>query len=166
ANVFGSGNTYPDQITPIAPATGILTYNTGANIGAIRAQTANYKLVYFGVGPEQMADAAVGRSIIQLSHDWFYGTVGITEFDAAIGSLGQAYPVPANDLLNIPVNTLLSDATLEVFDAMGRSVMQQGVARTSTNVILNTSDLSNGVYSYRLSTATSAGSARSFVVSH
>ena len=166
ANVFGGGNTYPDQITPIAPATGILTYNTGANIGAIRAQTANYKLVYFGVGPEQMADAAVGRSMIQLSHDWFYGTVGITEFDAAIGSLGQAYPVPANDLLNIPVNTLLSDATLEVFDAMGRSVMQQGVARTSTNVILNTSDLSNGVYSYRLSTATSAGSARSFVVSH
>ncbi len=165
ANVF-SGNTYPDQITPIAPATGILTYNTGTNIGAIRAQTANYKLVYFGVGPEQMANASVGRSMIQLSHDWFYGTVGITEFDAAIGSLGQAYPVPANDQLNIPVNTLLSDATLEVFDAMGRSVMQQSVARSSHSVILNTSDLSNGVYSYRLSTATSAGSARSFVVSH
>ncbi len=165
ANVF-AGNTYPDQITPIAPATGILTYNTGTNIGAIRAERNNYKLVYFGVGPEQMADAGVGRSMIQLSHDWFYGIVGIAEFDATIGSLGQAYPVPADGQLNIPVNTLHGDATLEVFDAMGRSVMQQGIARSSTQVILNTSDLSNGVYSYRLRTATSAGSARSFVVSH
>ena len=165
ANVFG-GNTYPDVITPIAPAAGILTYNTGTTIGALRAGTANYKLVYFGVGPEQMANAAVGRSMIQLSHDWFYGIVGISEFDAAIGSLGQAYPVPADGQLNIPVNTLHGDATLEVFDIMGRSVMQQSVARTSSSVILNTSDLSNGVYSYRLRTATSAGSARSFVISH
>lgn len=167
AHVFGSSQyTYPDEFTPIAPATAVLTYNATPKIGGLRAQTANYKLVYFGIGPEQMADATVGRSMIQLSHDWFYGAVGITEFDAAIGSLGQAYPVPANDQLNIPVNTLQGDATLEVFDAMGRSVLQQSVPRTSTQLVLNTSDLSDGVYSYRLRTATSAGSARSFVVSH
>jgi hypothetical protein len=83
-----------------------------------------------------------------------------------MGSLGQAYPVPADDQLTIPVNTLNSDATLEVFDAIGRSVRQQYVARTSTRLTVDTSDLSNGVYSYRLRTATSAGTARSFVVSH
>ena len=163
-NVF-SGNTRPDEIMPIAPATGILTYNTGSTIGALRAVKNNYKLVYFAVGPEQVAYANVGRSMIQVSHDWFYGTVDIAEFDAALGSLGQAFPVPADGQLNIPVNTLHGDATLEVFDIMGRSVMQQSVARSSS-VILNTSDLSNGVYSYRLRAATSAGSARSFVVSH
>lgn len=167
AHVFGSSQyTYPDEFTPVAPATAILTYNATPKIGGLRAQTTDYKLVYFGIGPEQMADASVGRMMIQLSHDWFYGTVGIAEFDAAIGSLGQAYPVPADGQLNIPVNTLNSEATLEVFDAMGRSVLQQSVPRTSTQLVLNTSDLSDGVYSYRLRTATSADTARSFVVSH
>jgi len=165
ANVFG-GNTYPDQITPTAPATSILTYNATANIGGLRAQTANYKLVYFGVGPEQMGNAAVGRAMVTLSHNWFYGTLGIHEFDAAIGSLGQAYPVPADGTLTIPVNSLNSDVTLEVFDAMGRKVMTQATSRTSSQVVLNTQDLSDGVYSYRIRTADSAGKARSFVVSH
>lgn len=166
ANVFGSGYTFPDQITPIAPATGILTYNTGSIIGGIRAQTSAYKLVYFGVGPEQMADASVGKAMIQLSHDWFYGTVGISEFDAVLGSLGQAYPVPADGQLNIPANDLQRDATLEVFDAMGRIVFEQNTINSASTITINTSALSDGVYSYRLRTATSAGAAKSFVVSH
>jgi hypothetical protein len=165
ANVFG-GNTYPDQITPTAPANGILTYNATANIGGLRAQTANYKLVYFAVGPEQMAYAPLGRAMVTLSHNWFYGTLGIHEFDAAIGSLGQAYPVPADGSLTIPVNSLKTDVTLEVFDAMGRKVITQATSRTSSQVVLNTQDLSDGVYSYRIRTADSAGKARSFVISH
>ncbi|MGV9012409.1 MAG: Omp28-related outer membrane protein [Flavobacteriales bacterium] len=164
ANVFG-GNTYPDQITPIAPATSILTYNTGSTIGGIRGQTDNFKVVYFGVGPEQMSNAAVGRQMIQLSHDWFYGTVSVEEFDSAIGSLGQAYPVPADGLLNIPVNALKEAATLEVFDAMGRLVITQAAAPNSL-VELNTRTLGNGMYSYRLRTATSVGTARAFSVAH
>ncbi len=164
-DAFG-GNTYPDQITPIAPATGILTYNATANIGGLRAQTSNYKLVYFAVGPEQMADATVGRAMVTLSHNWFYGTLGIHEFDAAIGSLGQAYPVPADGTLTIPINSLKSDVTLEVFDAMGRKVITQATSRATTQVVLDTQDLSDGVYSYRIRTTDSAGKARSFVVSH
>jgi hypothetical protein len=165
ANVFNN-NTYPDQMLPIAPATGILTYNTGTSIGGIRAQTANYKLVYFGVGPEQMGDAAVGKQMVELSHDWFYGLTSVEEFDAAIGSLGQAWPVPADNMLNIPVDGRhLSDAGLEVFDGMGRKVTEQ--ALTGGDVIhLPTNDLANGVYSFRLRTGTGAGSAHSFVVAH
>ncbi|MBK9420613.1 MAG: Omp28-related outer membrane protein [Flavobacteriales bacterium] len=164
ANVFG-GNTYPDQITPIAPATSILTYNAGSTIGGIRGQTDNFKVVYFGVGPEQMSNAAVGRQMIQLSHDWFYGTVSVQEFDNAIGSLGQAYPVPADGLLNIPVSALKEAATLEVFDAMGRLVITQAAAPNAL-LELNTRTLGNGMYSYRLRTATSVGTARAFSVAH
>ncbi len=165
ANVF-AGNTYPDQITPIAPASGIMTYNTTTNIGAVRAQTGAYKLVYFGVGPEQMANASVGRSMIQLSHDWFYGTVGIDEFDAAMGSLGRAYPVPADNRVTIPVSELLLSASLEVFNAMGQLIHSQDVAAYATSVEMNTAQLGNGVYSYRLRTAGSTGQAHSFVVAH
>jgi hypothetical protein len=165
ANVFAN-NTYPDQIVPQEPATGILTYNATANIGGLRAYTGTYKLVYFGVGPEQMTDAAVGRTMIQLSHDWFYGLVSIAEFDDAIGSLGQAYPVPADGSLTIPVNSLSSDVMLEVFDAMGRKVIDQATARSTTQVVLNTRGLGNGVYSYRVRTDKTAGQTRSFIVSH
>ncbi|MGB5071925.1 MAG: Omp28-related outer membrane protein [Flavobacteriales bacterium] len=168
ANIFAVGAnsySYPDQITPIAPATGILTYNTGSNIGGIRGQTDNFKVVYLGVGPEQMADAAVGRQMIQLSHDWFYGLVSVEEFDNAIGSLGQAYPVPADGQLNIPVNTLKEAATLEVFDAMGRLVMEQSAAPNAI-LKLDTRNLTSGMYSYRLRTATSTGTARAFSVAH
>lgn len=166
AHVFGSGFTYPDEIIPIAPAVPILTYNATPKIGALRAETSAYKLVYFGIGPEQMGTAAVGRQMIQLSHDWFYGTVGIAEFDAAIGNLGQAYPVPADDLLTIPVSGLRSDAVLELFDALGRKVMEQPLGQQAGLVRLNTTELGNGVYSYRLRTATSSGPGRSFVVAH
>src|SRR5690606_38570678 len=164
AHVFGSGFTYPDEIIPIAPAAPILTYNATPKIGALRAQADAYKLVYFGIGPEQMATAAVGRQMIQLSHDWFYGTVGIAEFDAAIGNLGQAYPVPADEMLTIPVSGLRSDAVLELFDAVGRKVMEQPLGRHAGLVRLNTTELGNGVYSYRLRTASSSGAGRSFVV--
>jgi thiol-disulfide isomerase/thioredoxin len=163
-DAFG-GNTYPDQITPVAPATGILTYNTGTTIGGIRAQTAAYKLVYFGVGPEQMANAAVGRQMVQLSHDWFYGTLTVGEFDNAIGALGRAYPVPVSDFLNIPTGTLNGASTLEVIDAMGRVVLTQP-AVANTLMSIDTRALSNGFYSYRLRTATSAGRAGTFTVSH
>ncbi|MBK6893281.1 MAG: T9SS type A sorting domain-containing protein [Flavobacteriales bacterium] len=122
--------------------------------------------MYFGVGPEQMADAATGRMMIQLSHDWFYGTVGVSEFDAAIGSMGQAYPVPADGWLTIPVSGLQDNATLEVFDATGRSVFEQNTSNNAGKIILNTSGLSDGLYSYRLRTANSTDTARSFVVSH
>lgn len=166
ANVFGSGNTYPDEITPIAPASAILTYNTTPKIGGLRAQTANYKLVYFGVGPEQMGNQAVGRSMVQLSHDWFYGIVGIAEFDAAMAALGQAYPVPADAVLHIPVNALPGDAMLQVFDAMGRLVAEKPAAGAPEVLQVNTSGLANGVYSYRLRTTASAGPARSFTVAH
>jgi hypothetical protein len=112
-----------------------------------------------------MSDAAVGRQMVQLSHDWFYGLVSVEEFDNAIGSLGQAYPVPADGQLNIPVNTLKEAATLEVFDAMGRLVMEQSAAPNAI-LKLDTRNLDSGMYSYRLRTATSAGTARAFSVAH
>lgn len=169
AHVFGgSSYTYPDRITPIAPATAILGYNTPANsIGGIRAQTANYKLVYFGIGPEQISNATVGRQMIQLSHDWFHGLVGVQELDASFASLGLAWPVPANDVLHIPVDGTLASVTVEVFDATGRLVLQQNLSGAGNDHLdIDTRSLRDGLYSYRLRTAQAMGKARPFVVQH
>jgi len=64
------------------------------------------------------------------------------------------------------VNTLPGDAMLQVFDAMGRLVVEKTVAGEPEVLQVNTSGLANGVYSYRLRTAASAGPARSFTIAH
>lgn len=164
ANVF-SGNTYPDQITPIAPAVPIMRYSA-TKIGALRAQTANYKVVYFGIGPEQVANAAIGRLMVQASHDWFYGLVSVEELDAMLSSLGQAYPSPANDIVNIPVGELKGTTSIDVHDATGRLVLTEAVQVGHSVITLATTSLNEGLYTARLRTPEGAGRAVTFVVSH
>ncbi|HRH38575.1 MAG TPA: Omp28-related outer membrane protein, partial [Flavobacteriales bacterium] len=162
--VFGT-NTYPDQITPIAPAVPIMRYSA-AKIGGLRAQTSNYKVVYFGIGPEQVADPSIGQSMVQLSHDWFYGLVSVEEFDARMNNLGQAFPSPANEQVTIPVGEFTGTGTLEVMDATGRIVHTQTVNGRSALLTLSTSQLGAGMYSARLRTAGGIGAARTFQVAH
>jgi len=168
--VFGAANTYPDQITPTGSAVGILHYNTNAAmIGGLRAETGASKLVYLGVGPEQFANADVARAVIEISHDWFYGliSVGIDGFDGQLANvLGQAYPVPANDRITIPVTGLEGSATLEVFDATGRSVMQRNVTKGANQLSMDVSALQAGLYHYAIRTASGLGRAKAFQVVH
>ncbi|MBL7984817.1 MAG: T9SS type A sorting domain-containing protein, partial [Flavobacteriales bacterium] len=161
-DAFG-GFTYPDRITPIAPATAIMRYNA-VKIGGLRAQADTYKLVYFGIGPEQVASDVIGRLMVQLSHDWFYGIVSVEEFDAAMNNLGQAYPSPANDVVNIPVGTVTGAATVEVYDATGRVVLAEAVTGNRSLLTLNVAALHNGVYNARLRDANGAGQATTFQV--
>ena len=161
-DAFG-GNTYPDQITPIAPATPILRYSA-TKIGGLRAQTGGYKLVYFGIGPEQVASQQIAELMVQASHDWFYGLVSVEEFDAMMNNLGQAYPSPASNLVNIPVGAHTGVAVLEVFDPTGRMVMSESVSTQSSIHTLHVEQLNNGMYSARLRTSQGSGFARTFQV--
>ena len=161
-DAFG-GFTYPDRFTPIAPAVPIMRYNA-TKIGGLRAQTDNHKVVYFGIGPEQVADQNIAHLMVQLSHDWFYGVVSVEEFDAAMNSLGQAYPSPANDVVNIPVGAFDGAATLDVIDATGRLVMTQAIVGNRAVATLNIQALNNGLYSARLRTNAGSGKATTFEV--
>lgn len=165
ANVFNN-NTYPEEITPIAPAVGILHYTTNVNkIGGLRCDNGTYKVVYFGVGPEQMSNAATARSMISISHDWFYGFVSVEDFDAYFnGTLGQAFPVPASDQLTIPVNDLKEGAQLVVVDITGRTVATRSITAGSTQVVLDVNGLPNGTYRYTIATAEGLMPARAFQV--
>ncbi|MBK9193760.1 MAG: Omp28-related outer membrane protein [Flavobacteriales bacterium] len=167
SDVFGGSNMYPEQITPIAPAVPIMKYNATAKVGGLRAQTTNYKLVYFGIGPEQLADAAVGEQMVKLSHDWFYGLVGVEEFDAALAAaLGSAYPVPADAQATVPLNGLTEGAVLRVHDARGALVSEQRIAANSTQAVITTAGLPSGMYSYQLLGNSGASAARTLVVTH
>jgi hypothetical protein len=161
-DAFG-GNTYPDQITPIAPATAIMRYSAN-KIGGLRAQTTNHKLVYFGIGPEQVNNAVIAAQMVSLSHDWFYGIVSVEEFDNAMNNLGQAYPSPTSDVVNIPVNGASGAATIDIFDATGRLVRSEAVKGNSSLVTITVEGLNNGLYSARLRDNNGSGTATTFEV--
>jgi hypothetical protein len=164
ANVFNN-NTYPEEITPIAPAVGILHYTTNVNkIGGLRCDNGTYKVVYFGVGPEQMANATTGRAMISLSHDWFYGIVSVNELDAAFQGLGNAYPVPADMQLTVPFAPSTTAMELLVLDATGRLLMQRQLPIGSDRAVLDVSTLGNGTYQLAIKNAQGLGQARAFVV--
>ncbi len=164
-NVF-STNTYPDRIDPIDPAVPILRYTNPDKIGGLRAEVGNHKVVYFGIGPEQMSNTEVGRGMVQLSHDWFYGIVSVEEFDAAMADLGRPYPSPTTDVLNLDVSSVHGATTLEVFDASGRLMLTQAVANNAGLATLHVGSLANGVYSVRARGPQGTGAARAFNVLH
>lgn len=166
--VFGAANNYPDQITPTGNSVGILHYNTDVTkIGGLRNLSGDSKLVYLAVGPEQFGNADVGRQVIELSHNWFYGAVGIEGFDTGLANaLGQAYPVPANDHITIPVNALEGSAVLEIFDATGRSIRQHNVTTGTNQLTMDVSTLQAGIYHYAIRTASGMGRAKAFQVIH
>lgn len=163
-NIFGGTNMYPDRIEPIAPAVPILRYADPDKIGGLRAETPTHKLVYFGIGPEQVGDEAVARAMVQLSHDWFYGVVGTEEFDAAMANLGRPYPSPSADVVNIDVTGVKDASVLEVMDASGRLVLSQGIGNNAGLVTLDVSGLTNGLYSVRARGTSGLGQARTFEV--
>lgn len=164
-SVFGT-NSYPEEIAPIAPAVATLRYNNPNKIGGLRVDNGTYKVVYFGVGPEQMSTASVGQDMVRLSHDWFYGIVSVEELDHAFADLGAAWPVPTDDVLRIPLGEAHAGALLQVSDATGRIVAEHRLVVQGQRFDLDVSDLSEGLYTYRLVDQAGRSAARSFVVAH
>lgn len=160
--VFGS-NSYPEEIEPIPPAVAIMRYNNPSKIGAVRAQTSSYKVVYFGVGPEQMTSTDVARLMVALSHDWFYGLVSVEEFDAAFGDV-RLWPVPANNVLRIASGEEVYQ--VQVFDAAGRMRYHHVPASPSRLVELDVRALSSGAYAVRCMGRDGLGTTRTIMVVH
>ncbi len=86
-------------------------------------------------------------------------TVGVADEDR-FGGLGNAYPVPASDLVIVPLFEPMTNAVLVLRDAVGRVVMEQRVPDGADSVLCAVSQLADGVYTYALGN----GAARVLVV--
>lgn len=149
-DAYGGGNIYPENITPISPATSIFTYNSG-NTGGIRVEENGHKVVYIGVDTRMISNTAVRDRVIWVSHDWFYGILTGVEMEEEIATaMGQNYPNPSNDMTIIPFTDLNMDVTLRVMDLTGRVVLEAPVAAGTTQFEIATSELSNGAYQYAI----------------
>ncbi len=108
-----------------ADATPIFKYMAGPNIGAIKASTNNYRVVYMGIGFEQVPTSATRDTILARSLRWFDDLTGI-EPDNKIPlefSLEQNYPNPFNPGTNI-IYTLASqsEVSLKIYNNLGQEI--------------------------------------------
>ena len=167
---YGTTYYYPDQLEAIAPeGHNIFTYNTASKFAGVRAQHSNFKTVNLGIGLEMVNLKTVSDEIMKRTYQWFHGIITGTEFDSYLQALGmdQNYPNPADQYTVINLGQAADkNLTLNVVDLTGRTVMIKQVAKGSTQEILNTQDLTQGIYQYFLSDGNSISTSKKLVVIH
>jgi hypothetical protein len=155
-NYYGGTNFFPDQINVAdTSAKVIFKYGTSARIGGIRAQTADYKLVYIAAGME-MLDSANSGEILKRAHDWFYGLVtpdALNELNVTLAGMGQNYPNPSNGFTSIQLENIDQNMNFELIDITGKIVFTKQVAKGANRIDLSTTNFAAGKYAYRLSGA-------------
>ncbi|MBL0044195.1 MAG: Omp28-related outer membrane protein [Flavobacteriales bacterium] len=77
-------------------------------------------------------------------------TTGVEDASATISILGSAYPIPASDLVTIPLNDVTSAGIIVLRDATGRIVREERITEGQINLTMNVTDLASGLYHYGL----------------
>ena len=162
-----NGNLYPEFIAPINGGVAFGRYENELageiQTCGIRAETANYKMVYLGIGVEQFADQAVANAFIQSAHNWFYQGVELPDLTGVetqeLNILGQNFPNPASGVTTISVNDLDVNATFHMFDLDGKVVLSKDIEAGSSNFTIDVEAMPVGIYHYRLVTEKGAQSA-------
>ncbi|HEY6626311.1 MAG TPA: Omp28-related outer membrane protein [Ignavibacteriaceae bacterium] len=152
----------PDIISPYdANTTPILQFGTGPNINSVKADNGIHKVVYFGIGFEQINDNTnwgIVDSLVTRSVRWL--TDGIVldnpsdETMITSFNLEQNYPNPFNPETIIEFQVLnTAPVSIKIYDLIGRElavlvneVKQPGVYQVS----FDGKNLASGVYFYKM----------------
>jgi hypothetical protein len=153
-----------------AQATEIFKYFNGPDIAGIRAESGNYRVVYLGLGFENIVDEVDRDSILARSIRWFNDNpVGIGDDQQTIYSfqLAQNYPNPFNPETTIKYsldNTAAEQTTLFIYNSLGQVVKRLVNAPQSAGNYevrwTGTDDYGNsvasGIYYYQLKSGQNA----------
>jgi len=146
-----------------ASASSILTYMNGPNVGAIKASTGTYRVVYSGIGFEQIGDQADTDSIMARSIRWL--NVDLTGIEPTENipfefTLQQNYPNPFNPGTSISYTIAeQSQVEIQIYNSLGQKVRTLVNNLTQNpnqySVYWNGKDnfgksVTSGVYYYRL----------------
>jgi len=152
--IYGNSYLYPDQIEPLnSNGTTFLRYSNNNVSGGYWYKGSNYKVVYLGIGPEQIVDTNVASAIIKTTKDWFDGLISSTNFESAIEAnlLGNAIPNPANDFTTIKISEEYANGLqFNLYDIKGSVIMSQSITQGQNKININTSNLKDGQYFYSL----------------
>jgi len=165
AIVSGTGANNQNRQSSLQPldagSTLIFSYDQqyqGATQGAgLLVQNDTYKIVYLGFGFEAIATEAARNTMMERAIGWLLGvsaTPGTPEVLPTEFSLAQNYPNPFNPETTIPFALpTRANVKLSVYDLLGREVatLVNGTMEAGSHTVnWNASDLSSGVYFYRL----------------
>ncbi len=146
---YGTGTQqyfYPDQFTPIAPALPAFYYVTSSRIGGLTYE-GSYKLVYLGVGLEQLSQNAQNQIALQTKR-FFDGEISGVEFDDLLIKGYSVYPNPATDQIRVNLPEAVDNVRVELVDVDGRVVLRREVSHVDSALNIDCSTVASG--SYRL----------------
>ncbi len=133
-------NLYPEVVRPLNGAYPIMQYegNHEGKIGGIRSDNRPGKVVYLGIGLEQLANKELADNIVKRSRDWFAGIVSVNE-DISNG-LPMITPVPVLEALTI---NLPFDGEVIIVNSSGEQVAEFMCQSTIT---IPAASFSSGIY--------------------
>ncbi len=133
-------NLYPEVVRPLNGAYPIMQYegNHEGKIGGIRSDNHPGKVVYLGIGLEQLANKELADNIVKRSRDWFAGIVSVNE-DISNGS-PMITPVPVLEALTI---NLPFDGEVIIVNSSGEQVAEFMCKSTITIPAVS---FSSGIY--------------------
>lgn len=150
--IYGSQYLYPDQIEPKDTLGHIfLRYTNNNKPGGYWMQKDNYKVVYMGIGPEQIAVKSVSDAIIKTTKDWFDGLISNVKYDQLMKNivLRECRPNPVDQFAVISANNKGNDKMiLELYDLSGKKVYEKLLEGGEHEIEINTSEMKNGIYFY------------------
>ena len=146
-DVYG-GNMYPEQISAREGALQSFYYNaTKTKCAAVRAETENYKVVYFGVGLEMIQNVDVCNQIINATLNWFDIGVGVTE-TPGLNSFVKVFPNP-NSTGKLQFEGNINLNSVEIIDLSGKSIANQTITNSES---IDISNLHSGMYLVKMIT--------------
>lgn len=179
AEVFADAtqaHSYPEVIAPLGTATSIFHYNEDTDlIGGIKGTIGDAKIVYLGIGLEQLANTETGPAIMESVFNWFYEGVTIdTElmecFAVGIDNIevtdlmGNVYPNPSADFIVVPFDDLSASAQLSIYSHDGRLIKQRQIPANSPQIKLSTTEFANGLYMINLITTDGKTQSKHFLI--
>lgn len=143
-NPYGGNNLYPEQIEPMAGATAAFSYNNSVRIGGLYGYRNGYKVVYLGVGLEQLS-ANTRSQIMDRTAKWFNGEISNVEFDDIFAAKVQVYPIPANNQLTVTVPETMVKGNVVLYAANGSKVKEVSFENLKS-LDINIEDIASGAY--------------------
>lgn len=134
-------NLYPEVIRPLNGASIIMQYEGDheGKIGGIRGDNHPGKVVYLGIGLEQLANKSLADNIIKRSREWFAGTVAVDE--ETLVTYPIVSPVPTFD--DMTISLPFGDAVVTIINSSGEIISE---FMCPQSMVFSTQSLSSGLY--------------------
>lgn len=148
---------YPSEIAPYGDNAEIIMKYQGTEKGAaVKAETENYKVVYFAFGFEAISTQENRQAVMNKIFDWFDIETSIEDYIPSANVLTNS-PNPFNPVTTIEYNITnsTSQLTLKIYDIHGRTVLSEVLSNTSgkykwNGTDMNSNQVSSGIYFYTI----------------